>query len=70
MGEYVFHLQAVEDGEVTYSRKYRSAVEAVRDYDLFRDSGTARYRREIVLVEPSGQSHAKVFDVPQLAVIR
>ena len=68
--DYIFMVQVVEDGSVTFSRKYRSALEAVHDYDRFRDYGTARYSREIVLVEPSGMAHSKVFDVPRLVAIR
>lgn len=66
---YRFLVQICEDGEITFSKKYDSAVDAVRAYDLCRDYGTCRYRREIVLVEPNGKAHSKVFDAPHLVAI-
>ena len=33
--KYEFLVQVTEDGDVTYSHKYTSAVEAVRVYDSF-----------------------------------
>ena len=62
MSEYM--IQVVEDGAVTFSRRYNNAVEAVHAYDRFTDFGFAKLQREIVLVEPSGKAHAKVFDGP------
>lgn len=64
MKDYEFMLQVVEDGSVTFSRRYSSAVEAVHAFDKFKDYGMASYSREIVLLEPSGKSHAKAFDGP------
>ena len=62
MSEYM--IQVVEDGAVTFSQRYNNAVEAVHAYDRFTDFGFAKLQREIVLVEPSGKAHAKVFDGP------
>ena len=62
--DYEFMLQAIEDGSVTYSRKFSNAVEAVTAYNGFRDHGFARYSREVVLVEPNGKIHAKEFKTP------
>ena len=68
--KYQFLVQVTEDGEISFSHKYTSAVEAVRAYDLFKDYGTCKYWREIVLVEPNGRGHSKMFDAPQLLSIR
>jgi hypothetical protein len=57
-------IQVVEDGAVTFSQRYNNAVEAVHAYDRFTDFGYAKLQREIVLVEPSGKAHAKVFEGP------
>lgn len=61
---YEFMIQAVEDGSVTFSRKYDNALEAVKVYNGFIDHGFARYSREVVLTEPNGVSHAKTFEIP------
>lgn len=61
---YEFFVQAIEDGAVTFSRKYGSAIEAVRAYESFKDFGLAKYEREIVLVEADGQVHSKIFTGP------
>jgi hypothetical protein len=55
-------IQVVEDGAVTFSQRYNNAVDAVHAYDRFTDFGFAKLQREIVLVEPSGKAHAKVFE--------
>ena len=62
MSKYI--IQVVEDGAVTFSRQYENAVEAVHAYDRFVDFGLAKWQREIILVEPSGVSHAKSFIGP------
>ena len=62
--DYVFLLQVVTDGSVTFSRRYADAVEAVTAYNKFVDHGTCRYQREVVLVEPNGEIHTKVFAYP------
>jgi hypothetical protein len=62
--DYVFMVQVVEDGSCTFSRKYDNAVEAVRVYNSFVDHGMCRHQREIVLLEPNGKAHAKIFGYP------
>jgi hypothetical protein len=62
VSEYM--IQVVEDGAVTFSQHYNNAVKAVHAYDRFTDFGFAKLQREIVLVEPSGKAHAKVFEGP------
>jgi hypothetical protein len=62
VNEYM--IQVVEDGAVTWSRRFDNAVEAVHTFDRFTDFGYAKLQREIVLVEPSGKAHAKVFKGP------
>jgi hypothetical protein len=61
---YEYMIQVVEDGAVTWSRRFDNAIDAVRTYDRFTDYGYAKLQREIVLVEPSGKAHAKVFEGP------
>jgi hypothetical protein len=63
---YEFFVQVTEDGSVSFSRKYTSAIEAVRVYDSFKDYGTCKYWREIVLVEPNGRGHSKMYEAPEL----
>lgn len=65
-----YMIQVVEDGAVTFSRRYDNAVDAVHDYDRFTDFGFAKWQREIVLVEPSGKGHAKVFEGPLSRALR
>ncbi len=62
--EGTYMIQVVEDGSVTFSRKYDNALDAVHAYDRFNDFGLAKWQREIVLVEPSGKAHGKSFDGP------
>ena len=62
--DYVFMVQVIEDGSCTFSRRYGTAVEAVNAYNSFKDHGMCRYQREIVLIEPSGEIHSKVFEYP------
>jgi hypothetical protein len=57
-------IQVVEDGAVTFSRRYDNAIEAVHAYDRFVDFGFAKWQREIVFVEPNGKGHAKVIEGP------
>ena len=64
--KYEFLVQVTEDGAITYSHKFTSAVEAVKTYNSFRDYGTCKYWREIVLVEPNGAGHSKMFEAPEL----
>ena len=62
--DYEFMLQVVEDGSVTYSRKFSNSIDAVNSYNRFVDHGTCRMWREIVLVEPNGTAHSKTFAHP------
>jgi hypothetical protein len=64
MEDYTFMVQVIEDGSCTFSRKYGTALDAVNAYNSFKDHGMCRYTREIVLVEPNGEIHAKTFAYP------
>ena len=44
----LYMIQVVEDGAVSFSRKYDNALDAVHDYDRFTDFGHAKWQREIV----------------------
>jgi hypothetical protein len=59
-----YMIQVVEDGSVTFIRRFDNALEAVSMYNRFVDHGMCRMWREIVLVEPNGTAHAKTFDHP------
>lgn len=61
---YEYMLQVIEDGAVTFTRKYTNAIDAVSAYSRFVDHGMCRMWREIVLVEPNGTAHAKTFEHP------
>ena len=59
-----YMIQVVEDGSVTFVRRFDNAVEAVNMYNRFVDHGMCRMWREIVLLEPNGKAHAKTFEYP------
>ena len=61
---YEFMLQVVEDGSVTYTRKFSNALDAVNCYNRFVDHGLCQLWREIVLLEPNGTAHSKTFNHP------
>lgn len=63
--EYI--IQVVEDGAVTFTRRFNNAIDAVGSYNRFVDHGMCRMWREIVLVEPNGTAHSKVFEHPLAA---
>ena len=65
---YQFMLQIIEDGSVTFSERYDNALDAVNAYNKCVDYGNSRLWREIVLLEPNGKIHAKVFDYPLVKV--
>ena len=62
-----YMIQVVEDGSVTYVRRFNNAVDAVSCYNRFVDHGMCRIWREIVLVEPNGKAHSKMFEDPLAA---
>jgi hypothetical protein len=61
---YEFMLNVIEDGSVTFVRRFNNALEAVTMYNRFVDHGMCRMWREIVLLEPNGTAHAKMFEHP------
>jgi len=65
---YAFMLQIIEDGSIAFSQHYDNAVDAVNAYNKCVDYGNSRLWREIVLLEPNGKSHAKVFQYPLVGV--
>ena len=60
----LFMLQVITDGDVTWSKQYDCALDAVHAYDKVDDYGFARHWREAVLVEPNGKAHSKTFQTP------
>jgi hypothetical protein len=65
---YEFMLQVIEDGSVAFSERYDNALDAVDAYNKCVDYGNSRLWREIVLLEPNGKAHAKVFEYPLVGV--
>lgn len=61
---YTFQIQVFDDGECTYTKMYVSALDAVNAYNRFTDHGMCRFTREVVLIEPTGRSHNKMFAKP------
>ncbi len=57
----MYQITAEEDGHITWTQSYSDCVSAVHAFDLFKDSGSAKYDRTITLVEPNGQKIVKVF---------
>ena len=64
---YEYMLQVVEDGAVTFVRRFNNAIDAVNTYNRFVDHGMCKMWREIVLVEPNGTGHSKTFEHPLAA---
>lgn len=62
--DYVFKIIVNTDGEITFNKTYYNAVEAVTAYNKFTDHGTCRHWREIVIYEPDGNTHTKLFKYP------
>lgn len=60
----VFLLQVITDGSVTFIKRYDCALDAIHAYDKFVDWGFARFEKEIVLIEPNGKVHSKIFQAP------
>ena len=61
MEDYIFQVFISSDGEVTYTKQFNNAIEAVKVYNSVTDYGFAKYEREVVLLEPNGVSHTKTF---------
>jgi len=58
---YRFSIAVAEDSNPTEYYQYSNALDAVNAYNSFNDYGTAREVRTIVLSEPNGQIHQKMF---------
>ena len=65
MSDYTFSIAVAEDNEKTEYYRYGNAIDAVNAYNSFNDYGTAREVRTIVLREPNGQLHQKMFRPPR-----
>ena len=66
--DYTFKIQVIEDGVIVFSKRYNNALEAVTAYNKFIDYGNCQMWREVVLLEPNGKAHAKVFEYPLVGV--
>ena len=65
---YEFVVLAITDSGTAYeklwTKSFDNAVEAVKSYESFRDHGTCVLDVIVLLVEPNGKSHTKVFKYP------
>ena len=66
----VFLLQVMNDGVMTWSKKYDCALDAVRAYERITDWGFAHYALEAVLFEPNGKVHNKIFKCPVGTIVQ
>jgi len=58
---YKFSIAVAEDNNQTQYYQYNNALDAVNAYNSFNDYGMAKEVRTIVLREPNGQIHQKMF---------
>ena len=65
MTNYKFSIAVAEDSNTTQYYQYSNAIDAVNAYNSFNDYGTAKEIRTIVLSEPNGQIHQKMFRPPR-----
>lgn len=65
---YEFVVVAITDSgtsyERTWTKSFDNALEAVRSYNSFVDHGTCVLDVVVLLVEPNGKSHQKIFRYP------
>jgi hypothetical protein len=61
MNNYKFIIAVVEDNSPTQYFQFSNALDAVNSYNSFNDYGNAKEVRTIVLTEPNGQIHQKMF---------
>ena len=62
MKDYYFTITIKEDDELSKTLVYTSALEAFNTYNRFTDYGLAKWSRTIVLREPNGTIHTKLFN--------
>lgn len=62
MENYYFTITIKEDDAPSFTLSYTSALEAVNAYNRFTDYGMAKWTRSIVLREPNGTIHTKLFN--------
>ncbi len=61
MTNYKFSIAVAEDNNLTQYYRFNNALDAVNTYNSFVDYGNAKEARTIVLTEPNGQMHQKIF---------
>jgi len=52
------------DGKETWRKTYDNCIDAVESFNKFVDHGFAREELVVILVEPSGITHHKLFPIP------
>ena len=61
MKKYQFTIGVAEDGNITQYYQFNNALDAINTYNTFIDYGNAKEARIIVLTEPNGQIHKKMY---------
>ena len=61
MNNYKFSIAVAEDNNPTQYFQFSNALDAINSYNSFNDYGNAKEIRTIVLTEPNGQIHQKMF---------
>lgn len=61
MNNYKFSIAVAEDNNQTQYFQFSNALDAINAYNSFNDYGNAKEVRTIVLTEPNGQMHQKMF---------
>lgn len=59
MADYVFTLSVLDDDSYIVT-SYDNALDAINEYSKYVDHGNAHIRR-VVLNEPNGNQHSKIF---------
>lgn len=59
-----YSVIVTSDGQREWAEIYDNALDAVNAYNKFVDYGTSASERIIILVEPTGKFHNKIFKRP------
>lgn len=59
-----YTIIAITDGKETWKKSYNNCVDAVHEFDKFKDHGTCVFDYTITLVEPDGKLNTKTFLYP------
>jgi hypothetical protein len=68
MNNYKFTIAVAEDNNLTQYYQFNNALDAINTYNTFIDYGNAKEARTIVLTEPNGEIHKKIFRAERKSV--